>query len=603
MCGIAGILKFSNPPISLHDIKGMTDALKHRGPDGEGHYLESDGSLALGHRRLSILDLTDNGKQPMELWDTNRYVIVFNGEIYNYLELRAKLEGFGYTFKTETDTEVLLRLFSHMKLDCLDEVDGMFAFAIWDKEERQLYCARDRFGEKPFYYFSDKQRFIWASEMKGLFSAGVERSVNHFRLSGYITDGRIDTSIGETFYENICELLPGNWLIISQDKAELKHKSYWKLEIREEALDLSIDQAVSSFQELFDTSIKRRLRSDVPVGSSLSGGLDSSSIVSTIDRFKTDVQVQKTFSARFPGYNKDEGEFIDLMNGTVSSQAFSTQPDGEKLLDHLDHLFYHQEEPFQHVSIFAQYEVMKLAKEEQVTVLLDGQGADEYLAGYHSYIKIYLKQLYLSNKKEYASLKSASESLLGKDFGFTTNQKIAYQFPQLLSIKKALSRKKKDFGGELKEEYSNAYTCVMERKPLNSLKEALNNSLTFNGLPTLLRYADRNSMAHSREVRLPFLNHKLVEFVLSLSEEMLIKDGWTKFLLRKSMESRLPREITWRKDKIGYEPPQAKWMENKKMKELLKEAIDSLGSENILNRPDSNHSWRYIMAYKALQGV
>ena len=603
MCGIAGILKFSNPPVALGDIKGMTDALKHRGPDGEGHYLELDGSLALGHRRLSILDLTDNGRQPMQLWDTDRYVIVFNGEIYNYLELRAKLIGFGYTFRTETDTEVLLRLFSHMKLDCLDEVDGMFAFAIWDKEERQLYCSRDRFGEKPFYYFCDKQRFVWASEMKGLFSVGVERSINHFRLSEYLTDGKMDTSNGETFYENISELRPGHWLVVSQDKADLKQKTYWKLKVGEEGQHLSLSQAVSSFQEFFEMSVKRRLRSDVPVGSSLSGGLDSSSIVSTIDSLKIKGQVQKTFSARFPGYSKDEGEFIDLMNRNISSQAFSTEPDGEKLFDNLDHLFYHQEEPFQHVSIFAQYEVMKLAKKEQVTVLLDGQGADEYLAGYHSYIKIYLKQLYLSNKKQYSSLKSLSETLLEKDFGFTINQKIAYQFPQLLSIKKALSINKENLGVELNGDYLNAYARELEREPLNSLKDALCRSLTMNGLPTLLRYADRNSMAHSREVRLPFLNHKLVEFVLSLSEEMLINQGWTKFLLRKSMECQLPNKITWRKDKIGYEPPQNKWMENIKMKELLREAIESLSEENILNNAVSNHSWRYIMAYKALQGV
>jgi asparagine synthase (glutamine-hydrolysing) len=625
MCGIAGIVNAAEP-VSKDRVIKMTNAIAHRGPDGEGHWFNSSGRVGLGHRRLSIIDLSRDGAQPMHFGE-GRYSIVFNGEIYNYLELRQDLVGKGIHFRSHSDTEVLLALYSIKKEKCLDELDGMFSFAIWDEQEQTLFCARDRFGEKPFYYSHiSGNTFVFGSEIKQLFSYGIRKEVNermayNFMINRYVLSNPSDNS--ETFYNKINKLEPAHYLIVDSD-LRIHKKRYWDLDIHKEDLDITFEDASARFKELFERSIRRRLRSDVPVGSSLSGGLDSSTIVCLIDRINQDKKIcQKTFSARFKNFAKDEGRYMEEVVVKTNAEAHFTWPDEEGFINEIDKVIFHQDEPFASASIFAQWSVMKLAKEQNVTVLIDGQGADEILAGYHYYFSTYLKQLFQNGSSRYTeeliayrqmhnpTFKDFSSqvdtslftqsSLLSKLMAWTKNMvRPAYRLIRPVPVKTYHSKE-----NQFQSDYANSFSSgdVFQHIPSENLKEVLYWNTCIYGLEDLLRYADRNSMAFSREVRLPFLEHELVEFVFSLPSEFKISKGWTKYILRKSFENIMPPDISWRTDKIGYEPPQSKWMANPKINEMIQEAKLKLEQRRILNpRRDikEDDDWTLLMAGKML---
>jgi asparagine synthase (glutamine-hydrolysing) len=408
MCGIAGIIS-SGTGSERNVIESMTNSIAHRGPDGDGHWVSSDGRAALGHRRLAIIDLSDGGRQPM-FYAEGRYTITFNGEIYNYLELREALEKEGVRFESASDTEVLLALFHKKKEKCLADLDGMFAFAIWDDVEKKLFCARDRFGEKPFYFAFHNDSFYFASEMKALWKAGVPRNVDERMLFNFLRDGYVYNphDLSETFFRGITKLKAAHFFYISPEDKAVRQERYWDLD--PEAIDDSItqEQACARFRELFDTSVERRLRADVPVGSSLSGGLDSTLIVCTIDKLRSGSgKRQATFSARFPGFAKDEGRYMELVIGRTNVEPHFVTPDDEGLAEELETLFHHQEEPFGSASIYAQYCVMRLAKQNNVTVLMDGQGADELLAGYHGYFQDFHRELKIHGNGEWKAERAA----------------------------------------------------------------------------------------------------------------------------------------------------------------------------------------------------
>ena len=398
MCGIAGIIHLNNQKIDCSLVKRMTDAIAHRGPDGEGLWKNEKQTLCLGHRRLSIIDLSNEANQPFHYKE--RYTIVFNGEIYNYVELKEELIKKGYALKTNSDTEVLIALYDLKKEKALTDLDGMFAFAIWDKQEEILFCARDRFGEKPFYYTKQNDVFHFASEIKAFWTAGVKRKPNNERIFQYLAYDLISDLVKpeSTFFENIYQLKPGHYFTIKEGTVS-QQKYYWNIDVKKRNTEISFEEATKEFNRLFNLSIKRRMRADVPVGSSLSGGLDSSSIVYTIQKLKEKEQKQATFSARFKGFSKDEGEYIDLITKeleTDSKNVFVTEVSQQEVFEKV---CFHQDEPFAGASILAQYQVMRLAKENDVTVLLDGQGADEYLAGYARFFQNYLFSLRKKNKK------------------------------------------------------------------------------------------------------------------------------------------------------------------------------------------------------------
>jgi asparagine synthase (glutamine-hydrolysing) len=594
MCGIAGILSLNPSEIHTDRLRKMTDAIVHRGPDGSGHWISEDGQVAFGHRRLSILDLSESGAQPMHYLD--RYTITFNGEIYNYIEIREKLLAKGYQFMSHSDTEVLLALYDHKKETCLDELDGMFAFAIHDRVSKKVFCARDRFGEKPFFYHHTPTSFFFGSEMKSLWTAGVPKNPDPGMIFNYLQFDLVDNPAdpSQTFFQGIKRLGPGHFLVWEENKIQIQ--AYWKIDPKKRNPDISLESAADRFRELFNESVSRRLRSDVMVGSSLSGGIDSSLVVCVIDQLLKDhpESIQNTFSARFANYHKDEGYFIQKVKEVARITSHEVYSDIDQLESLLDKISYHQEEPFGSASILVQYQVYELAKKMGVTVLLDGQGADEILAGYHFYFPTFFNELRKSSKSKMtvefqAYEQRHRENLINAKIPKPgVKEALKSYFPVLfnnLSRKIINSRLQNsammnaEFFGEFRGKTHNEF---------NYSPADLNQHLYFStfelGLPTLLRYADRNSMDHSREVRLPFLSHELVDFVYSLPSEYKIQKGWTKFLMRKSFDELLPKEIAWRKDKIGFEPPQKKWMENPRTEEKVRESRRKLVSLGILEK-------------------
>ena len=398
MCGIAGIISPNPSLINLQILRSMADTLRHRGPDGEGLWMNRSKTVGLAHRRLAIIDLSEAAAQPMHY--LQRYSIVYNGEIYNYIELKTELKKAGYRFTSESDTEVILAAFDCYKEICLQYFDGMFSFAIWDEKDQVLFAAKDRFGEKPFYYFAEKDIFAFASEMKALWATGIDKSLNDKMTINYLTLGYVQNpgDQAQTFYKNIYSLPPAHYLKFSLATNDLSLTNYWNID-KQASQKISEEEAIRKFDELLSGSIHRRLRADVPIGSSLSGGLDSSSIVYYMGQQLNDsIQGLKTFSAVFPGFRKDESAYIQQVVSKFGIQNFSTTPTAEMLISDFEKLCYHQEEPFSSSSIFAQYKVFELAKANNVKVLLDGQGADETLAGYHKYVHWYLQEMVSRNK-------------------------------------------------------------------------------------------------------------------------------------------------------------------------------------------------------------
>ena len=608
MCGIAGIIQSNPSQYNSSHLQKMTDALAHRGPDGEGQWIHDSKSLLLGHRRLSIIDITDAAKQPMHY--AGRYKIIHNGEVYNYIELRDELIKKGYSFHSQSDTEVIAAAYDCWKENCLQHFDGMFAFAIWDEKENELFAARDRFGEKPFFFFYDEGRFLFASEMKALWAAGIEKQPNLKMLFNFITIGYTSNPEQpmETFYSNIQKLPAASYLRFSLVYFNYTIKKYWSIDPEKESITNNDAEVLEKFSSLFQQSVKRRMRSDVEIGSSLSGGLDSSSVVAALAQ---ESLFPKTFTASFPGFEKDESEYAKKTATQFQLQSFFTDVTGNDLTNHWEKICYHQEEPFGSAGIVAQYKVFELAKQQGIKVLLDGQGADETLAGYHKYYKWYWQELFrkgkLSGRKELAAARA-----LGVTESFTWKNKIASWFPSFASIvmerqylARALSHPglTKEF---VQHQSSEAYYTPPDYFTLNGVLHF--NTFT-HGLEELLRFADRNAMANGVEVRLPFLSHELVSFLFSLPAYFKIREGWTKWLLRKEMNHKLPDEIVWRKDKTGFEPPQKNWMHLQPVQELIIAAKEKLVAEKIL-KPEilkdkiiasaayeaENYDWRYLSA-------
>ena len=548
MCGIAGILRFDNELVNVQDLKKITDAIVHRGPDNEGHWISECKHIGFGHRRLSIIDLSEKAHQPMHY--LNRYSIVFNGEIYNYLELKSYLKSKKYVFKSKSDTEVLMALYAEKGKEMLKDLDGMFAFAIWDSVKNEMFCAIDRFGEKPFFYYMDKSVFVFASEMKGLWAFGIPKSIKEDKIHNYIQTGDVNSKHKptDTYFYNINKIDAGCSLNISS-KGHFVSSTYWSLDTVSLNSDITIQEASDKYYQLFETSVKNRLRSDVSVGSSLSGGIDSSSIVLMIDQLKINEQNQHVFSARFKNFSKDEGSFInEVKEKSKNIIGHSVWPEENSIIDFMDKVVFHQEEPFGSSSILAQWKVMELANINNVKVLLDGQGADEYLAGYVPEYKTYLTQLFFENRDKYQDEYSMYKSLY-------KSQASIDHYLKSETFRMKLGRYKKNI--------------FKQQVDYDKLKDRLKNNLYSSGFKDLLRYADRNSMAFSLEIRLPFLYHKLIEFVFSLPNDFLLKNGWSKYIHRKSFENILPKKVCWRKDKIGFEPPQNSWLDNKMIKEII----------------------------------
>jgi asparagine synthase (glutamine-hydrolysing) len=605
MCGIAGILTVDGSGIDIQSLQRMTEVISHRGPDGDGHWMSRDGQVGLGHRRLAILDLSERGAQPMHY--LGRFTVTLNGEIYNYVEIREELIKKGHNFVSETDTEVLLAAYAEYGVSVLERLDGMFAFAIWDQQKQTLFCARDRFGEKPFFYvYVPGKLFAFASEIKGLFAFGRARQISHRMLFNYLAYDVIENPYAkaETFFEGISKLEAAHYILIGGQGVLTKHR-YWAIPEIKVDHKISFEDSCERFRELFTQSVKRRLRADVPVGTSLSGGLDSSSVLCTISRILNGSGPgQKTFSARFHESALDEGEYIKLAAEAAGARTYFTWPDARALLDNIDRVFYHQEEPFGTASIFAQWEVMKLAKQEQVTVLLDGQGADETLGGYLHYFRTLFQELYAKDRPRFVEEVRAYEELHQRTFHSDSRFKWDATRPGVLRMMGSARRRfsRPGYLRHLHPDFATEYkTEAPPFKQYSDLNETLRHSTQGYGLEKLLRFADRNSMAFSREVRLPFLNHDLVEFLFTLPASYKMSGGWTKRLLRFAMEPILPKRITWRVDKLGFEPPQRQWLSEPEVRKLMEECKTKLVSERVVNPGAELDPWQCLMATKLFE--
>jgi asparagine synthase (glutamine-hydrolysing) len=610
MCGIAGIVSLYKREELSQQIKAATQILTHRGPQHEQYWQNKKGNVTFGHQRLCIIDVDPRSNQPLH--SLNRYHIVHNGELYNYLEIKKELQGKGYHFSTESDTEVIVAAYDAYKKDCLQHFDGMFAFAIWDEQEQILFAARDRFGEKPFFFFYSEEGLLFASEIKALWAGGVDKRVNEAMLYNYLTIGYTANPFNpqETFYQDIWKLPAASLLEYKPSSNELSIQQYWTTYI-DENNTITADEAAEQFKVLLKESIRKRLRSDVAIGTSLSGGLDSSSIVALCSQQASQNYTHKCFTAVFPGFDKSEEQYASLIAKQFGLSHHLINIDEEDLLEDLDKIMWHQEEPVNSASIVAQYKVYQSAKQNGVTVLLDGQGADEILAGYHKYYKWWWQQLY-AEKKLNKSGEIAAAQELGVQEKFGLRNKGMALFPHF-AMAMLQSRKEKQAS---KQVNLNKDFIALHKKSFyytTPAEATLNSALYYNtfvyGLEELLRYADRNSMAHAVEIRLPFLNHQLVEFLFTLPTHLKIKQGWTKWLLRKAMEDIVPKEIVWRKDKIGFEPPQKQWMQNAHVQDRIQASKKILVENNILSssaldkpiKPTDanaadNKDWRYWSA-------
>lgn len=577
MCGITGII--AKRAFNRAALEAMTARLVHRGPDGEGHWISSDGRIGFGHRRLAIIDITDGGRQPMAD-PSGRYIITFNGEIYNYIELAERLKAEGVVFRSKSDTEVLLEAFKIWGEACLAELNGMFAFAIYDTVNQNLFCARDRFGEKPLYYTETGDYFAFASEYKALFAlANLPIETNDDRVLRFLHNSRqgLDDD-PETAFHGITQLLPAECL--SMDLAHMKStvRRYWDISPTDGENTVSFDDAAHQFKDLLNDSVELRMRSDVPVGSCLSGGLDSSAIVCLNRRILGAEAEYHTFTGQFPGSSADESKFADIVVKSENVTSHLVEPTAEGFAQDLADFIWFNELPVSSSSQYAQWCVFKLAKQQGVTVLLDGQGADEILGGYEQYFSPYLNaRAQMASAAVVAAEKAAIETrypaaLTAGNDTWKGRLPMGLRWPLANMLGKG-----SDFLFGVDVDLATSITRANERQTddrFNPLMAALKDDSLRAHLPTLLRYGDRNSMAHSRETRLPFCDHRLAEFVFSLSPETLMGNAETKRLLRGSMQGILPEQIRTRWNKQGFRPPQELWLSGG-LKQLTRGTIES----------------------------
>ena len=549
MCGICGIVHFGAPP-ETDAVEAMARELDHRGSDGRGAF--SAPGVALGFRRLAIIDLTEAGAQPLASED-GRLQLIHNGEIYNYRELRRELEASGHRFHSATDTEVILRAYAEWGEACVERFNGMWAFALWDEARQQLFCSRDRFGIKPFYYRMDGPRFAFASEPRA-FRHLTRLEANREAVHDYLEQGYLD-HLDETFFGGIRRLPPAHSLVF--DESGLRAWRYWRLEEREPP-----DDAAEEFRELFLDSVRLELRSDVPIGTALSGGLDSSAVAVSADRLlRTEAGNaealggrQRTFTAYFeqPGY--DERPFAETVVRQTEAEATWVTFGASELVDDLSRIVEAQGEPFGSTSICAGWYVMRAAKAGGVKVLLDGQGGDELLAGYRAHLGFRLADLLARGR-----LRELKGEIAWTQHGpLALATAVARPFAPEGLVRAVRARTRSSV---VHAELRGARSAEVDGSPFpDRLRRYQQLVLTRRGLPELLRYEDRNSMAHSLEARVPFLDHRLVELCFSLPPRELIRDGVTKSLLRRALGDLLPPPVRERRDKLGFVTPEAAWL-------------------------------------------
>lgn len=545
MCGICGIV---GKCTSENDMRGMLDAIAHRGPDDEGVYKEDN--IFLGHRRLSILDLSPLGHQPM-LYEN--YVIVFNGEIFNYIELRNELKEKGHFFGTGTDTEVILHGYAEWGNEIFGKLRGMWALALYDKSNKKIIFSRDRFGIKPFYYFSNDDMFVFASEIPVLLAAGVSAEVNYDVVMRYLAVG-CDDNGKDSFFKDIHQL-PGGCNI----EYDLHTKMFSIVKYYDLASYTSSHDGEKSLEDVFDETLLIHLRSDVKIGSCLSGGLDSSTLTGAIQhRLNEGGQRLSAVTAKSELKENDESELARQVAAYSGMDWYVVCPGYNDFLAYHQEMLRRQAEPVGSPSVFMQYCVMKKARECGIKVMFDGQGGDETLLGYERYYVTYIFSLFKSGKLV-SAIRAYKEICKNSKLTILDLMKYILYFG-CLPVRKCVLRKRLHF---IKQEYMEKL-FIASSQYLKQSKDMLKlqiDEITDSQLPHLLKYEDRNSMHFSIEARCPYVDHVYVENAINLPFEMKVAGGWTKKCLRHLAERFIPESIAWRKNKFGFEAPEKIWLE------------------------------------------
>lgn len=625
MCGIAGLVDMhgiSEPML----IKKMTDRLKHRGPDDEGFLAynlqtrepvrlsgpdskiratriedyKGPAHVLLGHRRLSIIDLSASGHQPMSTED-GKIWIVYNGEVYNYIEIKKELEEIGYNFTTETDTEVVLKSYLAYGYNCVEKFNGMWAFAILDTKRNILFLSRDLPGVKPLYYiYVEGKYFVFASEAKAFFDLlkYTDLTINEGKVFEYLAFGIVDRD-ERTFFNGIFELPPGHNAVLELANLKLKLWPHRRIEINtryEKPNPEKLKEYAYGIRERIFRAVELRLRSDVSVGSCLSGGIDSSTIVMTINEILKNKSIkqignkQKVFTASFEGTPEDETRWAELIVKKANVEWYRVTPTFETLTEDLEDIVYYQDFPFPTTSMYAHYCVMRLVRQSGVTVTLDGQGADEIFSGYYFHFGPYYAEMLrkldfysILREVRYKKNMPLTFTQLGKYVSISALGKLLPRplLKLLLRLGKSLKLLNKEFVERNKDTLNEMVEWYIERySAAQSLNTILYDSYVRDTLKPILRFADRNSMRFSVEARVPFADDlELVEYAFSIPSSYKINQGYAKYILRVATKGLIPEETRWRRDKKGFVTPEKSWFEKDKLALLQKLCVHTVLSE------------------------
>lgn len=603
MCGIAGYIdKTGKYRPEKKMVKKMTDAIIHRGPDAEGQWI--DEYIALGHRRLSIIDLEAKSNQPLVSHD-GKYVITFNGEIYNYIELKSELVSKGAVFRTDSDTEVVIEAYRAYGEECFNQFNGMWSLALYDMEEQKVILSRDRFGIKPAYTVDNEDVFVFASEIKAILAAFPEENIpNEACIYRYLSQSVNEDTDEQCFYKNIKIFPAAHYMIYDLQNHTREYKSYW--EVNEQLFYekwIQEKKPVKTFRKLFESAVELRLRADVEVGACLSGGLDSSAIVGCAS--KKFGKKMHTFSSVYTDKECNEESYIRKVNERWDTIPHYIKPDDyeENFTKYIEDLTYHHDQPTGGASLYSQYMVMKEVQ-GKVKVILDGQGADELFAGYIPYYSYYIDDLLSRNtfrakckaikmlviiKKEWTDVIGAVSTdtivrLVGlkNSFLFQNEKKI-----KDLKIKRSVQMFTDDFMDKVHDNYQKK-----EIQCSSNLNTRLCNDVLNKSIPALLHNEDGNSMAFSIESRVPFLDYRIVEFAIALDGKYKISNQWTKWIIRKACRDYLPKEVAKRKNKMGFPAPFARWLREGRSRDELKRIIYEFGERNIVPKETIDQLYR-----------
>lgn len=587
MCGINGILffndQFSDRPVTYfeNEIRKMNDEIAHRGPDGDGTFISYP--VILGHRRLSIIDLSKEADQPM-FNDDKSVVLVYNGELYNYKELIPDLKSKGHTFRTHSDSEVIIHSYEEYGFDCVNRFNGMWAFAIYDIKKKILFASRDRFGVKPFYYYSDPGQFVFSSEIKAILKIKKINQANHGKVFDYLAYG-YKTNNGDTFFQDIHELKPAHNIVIKFDKIDKPEFSrYWNFKETDhpEYNDKLIQEKIT---DLIYDSVKLRFRSDVPVSILLSGGLDSGIIAKVTDELISDHQLRNdkvtTFTAVFPGFMYDESAIVkEVLSGLKNIDPVSLSPTGDNLTNEINKFIYGMGEPVFSTSSFAHYMLMKEISNYGVKVVLNGQGSDEAWCGYGRYfIGYFLLDILQSQPQNFVSQLTAIsdkmkfsrkfifsqifKAIIPRRYGSYLRAKYNENIIDCLSI---------DY---IKNNYAYFKNPVYSKLSKSNLKGYMRYNIQYQGFNQILHYEDHSSMQSSIEMRSPFIDYRLMELAFTLPDNLKIDNGITKKVLREIFKDKLPASVTGNHLKIGFMTPFDDWMDQSGMKNFTMEILNS----------------------------